>query len=343
MRPLWQKLVLFGVMLVLAISCRGVQSEGESITVNLGFSAWPGWLPWQVTQEKGIFSQNKVAVALKWFESYTNSLDALIEHNIDANSQTLNDTIISLGKGSDQVIVLVNDNSTGNDQVIVRAGIDEIKDLRGKRIGVEFGTVDHFLLGLGLKQAGLEFKDVEIVPMETSKAAQAFLAGRLDAVAVFAPFTTEALKRPGSKTLFSSRDFRGAISDHLVFSRRFIDKHPEEVQRVIDSWFATLNFIESNPESAIEILAKRAGVSVDEYKAYADGTRIFSLPENIAAFQKFDDMSSLHFAARKITEFLKEVKLLTSEPDLERLFDDRFIRNYAERAQGLNMTLTLNR
>jgi len=33
---------------------------------------------------------------------------------------------------------------------------------------------------------------------------------------------------------------------------------------MVDSWFATLDFIKANPDKAIEIMARRAGVSVDE-------------------------------------------------------------------------------
>ena len=28
--------------------------------IQIGFSAWPGWIPWQIAQEKGIFEKNAV-------------------------------------------------------------------------------------------------------------------------------------------------------------------------------------------------------------------------------------------------------------------------------------------
>jgi len=65
----------------------------------------------------------------------------------------LNDTISAVATGSDQVIVLVNDNSTGNDKIIVKDGINSIVDLKGKKVAAEPGTVDHFLLLLGLKKS----------------------------------------------------------------------------------------------------------------------------------------------------------------------------------------------
>jgi NitT/TauT family transport system substrate-binding protein len=342
----WQshawKGLLFVLAIVFTVSCVRPGAEDQAPTVRLGFSAWPGWFPWQVAQEKGIFATKNVQVDLKWFDSYLDSINALTAQQLDANSQTLNDTISAVAGGADQVIVLVNDNSTGNDKIIVREGINTIADLKGKKVAAEEGTVDHFLLLLGMEKAGLKPSDITFVPMETGKAATAFVAGQVDAVGVFAPFTTQALKRPGSKELFSSKDFPGAISDHLVFTRSFVNEHPEQVQAVVDAWFATTKFLETNPEEAIAIMAKKANVSVEEYKQYAGGTRIFTVQENITAFQPGNDMSSLPFAAKKISAFLTQVGLAKTQPDLSKLFDDRFVRAYAARAQAQTSPSTRN-
>jgi len=298
--------------------------------VNLGFSAWPGWFPWQVAKEQGIFQKMSAPVDLKWFDGYLESISTLTAGQIDANSQTLGDTVSSVSGGADQVVVLVNDNSTGNDKIIVRDGIKTVADLKGKKVAAEEGTVDHFLLLLGLKKAGLSPQDIQFVPLETGKAAAAFVAGQVDACAVFAPFTTQALKRSGSKELFSSKEFPGAISDHLVVSRKFAYEHPDRVQSLVNSWFATLDYLKTNQASAYEIMAKRAGVSPAEYKEYADGTRLFTLEENLKAFQPGKDMTSLLFAADEMSKFLMDVGLAKTKPNTTLLFDDRFVKAYAQ-------------
>lgn len=302
--------------------------------LTLGFSAWPGWFPWQVAQQEGIFKANNAEVELKWFDGYLESISALTAGQIDANSQTLNDTISSVSGGADLAIVLVNDNSTGNDKIIVSEGINSVADLKGKKIAAEEGTVDHYLLLLGLEKEGLSAEDIEFVPLETGQAATAFVGSQVDAVAVFAPFTTQALKRPGSKELFSSKDFPGAISDHLVFSRQFVEENPEQVQAVVDSWFATLDTIEQNQEKAQQIMAKRANVSVEEYQDYADGTTIFSIEDNLKAFEPKQDVTSLQFSAQKISDFLVQAGLAAQVPDLSNMFDDRFVKAYAAKNKG---------
>jgi NitT/TauT family transport system substrate-binding protein len=299
---------------------------GKTATVRLGFSAWPGWFPWQVAQEQGLFAKNGVTVDLKYFESYTDSLTALGTNNLDANSQTLNDTLSSVSGGAKQTIVLVNDNSTGNDQIIARPGINSVADLKGKKVAAEQGTVDHYLLLLALKNAGLSEKDVQFTPLLTDAAAAAFVAGKVDAVGVFAPFTTTALELSGSKAISTSADFPGAIPDHLVFSADFVSAHPDTVQAMVKTWFDTLAWIKANPDAAVGIMAKRAGVSPADYKTYDAGTTIFSRDQNLAAFNSGNTPANLDYQANSIAEFLVSTKLVDKKPSLNDLFEPKFVQ-----------------
>lgn len=335
-----QLLSLFSVFLlslVITVSCANPQQTATSSkteTIQMGFSVWPGWLPWQVAQEEKLFEANKVNVDLKWFDGYLDSINALNAGQLSANTQTLNDTISSVAAGSDQVIVLVNDNSTGNDKIIVREGINSIADLKGKKIAAEEGTVDHFLLLLGLKKAGLTQADITFQPLETGAASAAFVAGQVDAVGVFAPFTSKALERAGSKELFSSKDFPGAIPDHLTVSRKLINERPQDVQALVNTWFDTLAFIRTNPDKAYATMAKRAGVTVEEYKKYEAGTKIFTIEDNLKAFSPGNDMTSLGYAAQEISKFLVEAKLAKQAPNLTQIFDDQFIKAYAAKKKS---------
>jgi NitT/TauT family transport system substrate-binding protein len=316
------------VLLVALAGCTQPQAAapGAATTVRLGFSAWPGWFPWQVAQEQGMFAKNNVTVKLTWFDSYTDSLNALSTGNLDANSQTLNDTLSSVSGGAKQTIVLVNDNSTGNDQIIAREGISSVADLKGKKVAAEQGTVDHYLLLLALEKAGLSESDIQFTPLLTDAAAAAFVAGQVDAVGVFAPFTTTALGRPGSRAIATSKDFPGAIPDHLVFAAPFVKDHPTEVQALVRAWFDTIAWIKANPDKAIDIMAKRAGVSAAEYKSYDAGTTIFTRADNLAAFASGSTPANLDHQAGKIADFLVGTKLVSTKPSLDGLFDPTFVK-----------------
>ena len=316
--------LLAGAVLVASCSLTG-QSSPARRPISLGFSAWPGWFPWQVAKEKGLFARNGLDVDLRYYDNYTDSLTALTNGDIDANSQTLNDTVSSVAEGARETIVLVNDNSTGNDQIIARPGITSLKGLRGKTVAAEDGTVDHYLLMLALKGAGLAPKDVKFQPMATDVAAQALVDGKVDAVGVFAPFTSTALRRPGSHALTTSRQFPGAIPDHLVVTGAFLSKHPDQVQGLVKTWFDTLAWISAHKAEALRIMARRAGVSPTEYATYDAGTTIFSLSQNVAAFQSGRTAAHLSYQGESISNFLLSSGLTQLKPTLDGLFEPRFV------------------
>lgn len=325
--------LIAAVLCVLAVSgataCTSEATESGT-KLTLGFSAWPGWFPWQVAQEQGLFAKNGLNVELKYFESYTDSLNALATGAIDANSQTLNDTLASVSGGAQQKIVLVNDNSTGNDKIIAAEGINSVADLRGKKVAVEQGTVDHYLLLLALAEAKLTEKDIELVPLATDAAAAAFAAGQVDAVGAFAPFTSVALERPGSRTIANSAEFPGAIPDHLVFTAEFVKDHPAEVQALVNTWFETVKWIRDNKGPATDIMAKRGGVTAEEYRSYDAGTTIFTRQQNLDAFTPGTTPAHLNYQAGKIVDFMLSTGLVKDRPALDGLLDDRFVKAVPE-------------
>ncbi len=336
---------LFALSLSLAVGCSSPSNDKVKTptatspaigSMKLGFSAWYGWLPWQVAQDKKIFESNRIDVDLKWFDDYAKSVTALNTGAIDGNSQTLAETIKSISDGQDLVVVLTTDNSTGNDAVLVSDKINSIRDLKGKKVAVEVGSVDHFLLFKLLKRAGMKIEDIQIVPLNTSEAADAFAASKVDAAVVYAPFISKASSRPGSKILFTAGDLSGTISDHLVFTRKFADRHPDRVQAAVDSWFATMNYINApeNKDATDLIMSKRAGVSLADYKKYADGAKMFGVGDNIEAFQKGKTLNYLSKAAEDMSDFLVENKLIKAKVDVSKIFDDRFVNAYAAKNKG---------
>lgn len=295
---------------------------GETIT--LGYSAWPGWFPWKVAEEQGLFEANGVDVEMRFFADYLGSLDAMVAGELDGNSQTLNDTMLGVASGSEQVIVLTNDNSTGNDAIIVDESITSVEDLAGKTIAAELGVVDHFLLLQGLADAGMTEEDIDFRGVLTDAAAAGFANGEFDAVGVFAPFTLQALEREGSHVLFDSSDYPGTISDHLVVTPELVADCPGDVQAIVDTWYDTVAFMEENPDEATAIMAELAELAPEEYAEFDAGTTIFSAEEAVAAFQPGEDTTSLQYTAELINPFLVEAGLIPEEASLDGLFEPSF-------------------
>ena len=335
---------VFLCTLFLTVSCATPSSEtgGDSSAdttsdappIVIGYSNWPGWWPWAIAEQEGLFEANGVNVEMRWFDGYIESMEAFAAGQLDGNTQTLNDTISFAGDSvNGQVAVLVNDNSAGNDKIIVAEDINTIEDLKGKKVAIEEGVVDDFLLTLALEDAGMSRDDVEIVPLETGAAAAAFAAGQADAVGAFPPFWLTALEREGSKELLTSADYPGAIPDLLVVSQTLVDERPDDVQAIVKTWFDTLAFMAANPERSDEIMAARADVTVEELQQLKDGTKMFTLEDNLKAFSDGEGMEYMPYAAQQMADFMVSVDFIPEAPPLEPILDAQFVEAYAAAQQ----------
>ena len=341
-RKLLSTLSVFVLSLVLTISCSQTPKAPQSAdsgtaapgtpkgdAIVIGYSNWAGWWPWAIAEQEGLFAKNNANVQMKWFDGYVESMEALAAGQLDGNCQTLNDTISFAGKAvNGEVAILVNDNSAGNDKIIVTKDINKIEDLKGKKVAVEEGVVDDFLLTLALESKGMKRSDVEIVPLETGAAAAAFASGQTDAVGAFPPFWLTALKREGSKELISSKAFPGAIPDLLVVTQKLIDEKPDQAQALVNTWFDILDFIAQNPEKADKILAARADVTVEQLQLFKEGTKIFTIEENLEAFSPGDSIKHMSFVAKKMSKFMVDVSFIPETPDLTNVLDSQFVQSY---------------
>ncbi|MGB7251846.1 MAG: ABC transporter substrate-binding protein [Phormidesmis sp.] len=341
-RQLLSLCLAFFCTLFLTISCApasdnaeggagGSAGGGAGDAIVIGYSNWAGWWPWAIAEQEGLFEANSVNVEMRWFDGYIESMEAFAAGQLDGNCQTLNDTISFAGDSvNGQVAVLVNDNSAGNDKIIVTADINTVADLKGKDVAVEEGVVDDFLLTLALEAEGLSREDVNILPLETGAAAAAFAAGQADAVGAFPPFWLTALEREGSKELITSADFPGAIPDLLVMSQTIIDERPDDVQAIVNTWFDVLAFMEESPDRADEIMAERAGVSVEDLQLLKEGTQLFTIEDNLEAFSAGEDMKHMPYSAKEMAEFMVGVGFIPEAPDLAPILDNQFVEAYAQ-------------
>lgn len=85
--------------------------------------------------------------------------------------------------------VLVTEESTGGDAVIARPPINSFEQLRGKRVASWAGSSADLVLGFGLAEAGLGFRDVSRTHIDSpARLVELFVNNRVDAIAVWSPY-----------------------------------------------------------------------------------------------------------------------------------------------------------
>lgn len=332
-----RRLLILNVIAILVLmmalaGCSGSKTGGtaDESPITIALSPWPGWFFWFLTEEKGFFEKHGVEVELKWFNVYSDSLQAIATGQVDANSQTLSDTLAPLSKDIGLKAVLINDNSNGGDAVVASEGIDTVKDLSGKTIAAEMGTVIHLLLLTALAENGMSESDVNFVNMTVNDSGPAFISGRVDAASLWEPFQTIAVQEGKGKVLFSSKDTPGLIPDLLVFREEVIENRPDDVQAIINAWFDTLAYFEANQEESIALMAEKAETSVEDFALGLESIKIFTLEDNLNAFKEADNYESLVFTGDKTAEFLLKLDMISSLPDITQLLEPKFLQNLAD-------------
>ena len=333
-----KKRMLITILSVVVLILSGCGSNNEKAAASkkkepfkLGFSALPSWYLWYLVEEKGFFKKHGVNVDLVYFPVYADSLSALNTGEIDGNSQALLDTITPLDKGIDLKTVLITDNSNGGDGLVATDEITSVKDLKGKKIGTEIGTIEHFFMLTALKDAGLKESDVNFTNLTVSDAGNAFLAGNLDAAGLWEPFLSKAVEKKNTHKLVTSSEYPGLISDVFVVKGSAAKEKRDEIEKITAAWFEGLDYLTNHYDESLEIIAKKAEISKEELDVGMKGFKLFTPAENTAAFKEGKTYDSFYYTAKENAKFLQDLEFIKKVPDFSNFVDTSFVKKELEK------------
>jgi NitT/TauT family transport system substrate-binding protein len=295
---------LVALLFVVTLGLTGA-TQLRAEPLKIAYSDWPGWIAWEVAIQKGFFKEAGIEVEFVWMD-YLKSMEAFAAGKVDAVVMTNGDAMVTGATGKASTCILLTDYSNGNDQIIGKPGINSLKDLKGKTIGLEQNLVPHLLLLKALEANGMKEDDVTIKNVPTNDTPQALASGGVDAIAAWYPIAGQALKQvAGSKALFTSADAPGLIYDGLYVSKESLLKNKADWTKVATVWFKTVDFIKApaTKDEAIKIMAAKAGVEPAEYEKNLAGTFLLDLPGNIKAYDKSDALTSVYGSSKSANAF----------------------------------------
>ena len=290
--------------LVLSFAMIAAQPAAAS-QITLGYSDWPGWAAWQVAIDKGWLKEAGLDINFNWFD-YSASMDAFAAGKIDGDCVTNGDALVTGAGGARNVMILVTDYSNGNDMIVAKPGIKSVQELKGKKIGVEIGLVDHLLLLDGLKKAGLSQNDVTLVNSKTNETPQVLASGQVDAIGAWQPNSGMAMKAlPGSRPIYTSAQAPGLIYDVLIVSPSSLAAHRADYLKLIHLWDRIVTYVNDpkTQDDAINIMAARVGLTPAQYKPLLAGTHLLDVAETKKVFVKADGLASLYGSSRIVDDF----------------------------------------
>lgn len=299
--------------------------------LKIAYSDWPGWVAWEIGIKKGWFKEAGVEVEFEWYD-YVASMDAYVAGSADAVCMTNGDALVTGATGKPSVCIVLNDFSNGNDMIVAAPEIKTIKDLKGKKVGVEEGFVCHLLLLKGLKDNGMDAGDVTIVNTPTNETAQVLKSGAVSAIGAWQPNSGQALKAvSGSTPVFTSKDAPGIIYDGLFVSAESLEKNKEEWAKVVSVWYKIVDFMknEDNVDEALSILSKRVNLKPEEYEPFLEGTYILTLEEALKRWKEAEGLGSVYGSTKYVDAFNLEFGVYEKAQDASKYLDPSLTKSYA--------------
>ncbi|MBI3457371.1 MAG: ABC transporter substrate-binding protein [Candidatus Rokubacteria bacterium] len=264
--------------------------------LKIRYSIWVGYGPLFIAKEKGFFKEEKVDVDLVNIEDPKEGFFAMAAERLEGVVSTIDTMVLYLKTGKEYQYVLALDDSAGGDGIVARKEIKSIRDLKGKKVAVNEGSVSQFFLNVLLKEAGVSQKDLDIVNMKQGDAGAAFVAEKVDAAVTWEPWLSKGKAAPHGHILVDSSKTPGLITDVLIFRREVIQKRAKDIQGLVNAWNKAVAYWEKNPAEANEIMAKGVGDWLKDPKVFADvltGVKFYDHQGNVKFFgtpQKPGDM-----------------------------------------------------
>ncbi|HEV2673197.1 MAG TPA: ABC transporter substrate-binding protein [Aliidongia sp.] len=288
-------------------------------TLTLGIGDRTGFAPLVLAEKQGLFKKHGADVQVKVI-GQQDRLAALTSGVVQGVAATVDTIVVWTGSVRlSQVLVL--DRSKGADGVMVRTGIANLQDLKGKTIAAGApGTPSYYFLAYALIANRMSLKDVKLRTLSPEAAMQAFVAGQVDGASLYEPYMSRVRAQPGTGSLLVSTADFPIVCDTLAFQPDYLSQHKAAVAAVVAGWFDALALIQSDPDKSFLIMGAAAGQSADAFKGAARSVDWIGHKTNQGMMD-----GVLQDLAHTATEIQVQAGVLRKAPSTSRLVDASFV------------------
>jgi ABC-type nitrate/sulfonate/bicarbonate transport system substrate-binding protein len=199
------------------------------------------------TKPGSIFSQKGLNFELVWMDDFKKQVEMFIGGDMWLLRGTMGminmaSAVCAKDTKTELVVIYQLTWSNGGDCLVVKKGINTVKDLKGKTVVLQaYGPHVDYLVKL-LADAGLTTNDVNVKYVKdltgtANSPAEAFYTQDVDAVFCIIPdglaLTEGDDSVPGAKILMSTKTANRVISDVYAARKDYFEAHREKVQKLV--------------------------------------------------------------------------------------------------------------
>ncbi|WP_055489533.1 ABC transporter substrate-binding protein [Streptomyces sp. TP-A0356] len=278
---------------------------------------------------------------IKWstFTSGPPLLEAINAQAVDIGGVGNTPPVFAAGAGSKITVVAAWHGTSKGDALLVPNGskLTGPEQLKGRSVAVAQGSSAHYQLVASLAKAGLKLSDVKVEYLQPADALAAFTSGKVDAWAVWDPYTSQILQAKQGRILTTGEGVTNGLSFQVAAPSALKDRNKAgAIKDYLGRLRRAQDWVHSHPEAWAKVWAKDTGLPYEVALASVKRTNASRVPVAvdkplIASEQQIaDTFTGLKLIPRKVTfgdfvdtEFNGGLPPSTSAPRASRELLDR--------------------
>lgn len=205
---------------------------------------------------------NKEGYTVTWnlFQAGPPLLEALNTGNVDFGGTGELPPIFAQAAGAKLTYVASTDRNPETQAIVVAkdSPIQQVADLKGKKVAFVKGSSAHYQLIKALQEANLSPSDIEAANLPPADGRIAFEQGKVDAWVVWDPFLAAAESTGNVRILKQS----AKRQTYMLASQDFAKTQAPAIKIILEELKATQTWASNKPKEVAELLAPDLGIPI---------------------------------------------------------------------------------
>lgn len=295
---------------------------GKPAKLRIAYQVIPNGAP--IVKHYG-WLEKELGIPIEWqqFDSGADVNRAVAASSVDIGLAGSSPVANGIASGLPYKVAWIYDIIGDAEQLAVRkdSGVSDLAGLKGKKVGVPFGSTSHYALLTALSKAGVSPNDVDILDMAPEDIVAAWQRGDIAGAYVWHP-SLGKLKEDGGKVLVSSAQLaeQGTLTGDLgIVSNEFAEKYPAAVNTWLQQEQRAIRLAKEEPQKAAAAVGAEFDISPKVARGLMKDLILLDAgeqasPEYLGTPGKPGKLAT---QLEETATFLKEQKIITQAPSLE--------------------------
>ncbi len=270
-----KKTYLLAIIIILIIGgifvFRGKKEKSEIISTKIKVAFIQNdlgsVLPF-IALEKGYFQQEGLEIEPIYVNSGKEALNTLLSNDTDL--ALISETNLAFLSFSDQSVQIISEVTQKCDHKILGRkdrGINQLSDLRGKKIASPKGTSPEFAVEKALDTVNIKSSDFEYVNLSPLNLPLALAKGEIDAYAIWEPHVQNGIKLLGLNSVTITLKDHYCVKINVAGKKNYLSNNAIAVRKFLNTLSRAEQFVKNNIDEAQEVVLKHIAIDQEILKS----------------------------------------------------------------------------